>query len=35
MKKFIDWLKPALIRVARTIAKTAIATIGMSAVCLK
>lgn len=32
MQKFLDWFKPAGIRAIRTIAQTAIATIGTSTV---
>ena len=31
MEKFLNWLKPAAIRAIRTIAQTAVATIGTSA----
>lgn len=31
-EKFLKWLKPALIRAIKTIAQTAVATIGTSAV---
>ena len=32
MEKFLNWLKPAAIRAIRTVAQTAVATIGTSAV---
>lgn len=34
MEKFLNWLKPAGIRAIRTIAQTAIATIGTASVAL-